>query len=143
MNVEQRAAVLGEADLFQSLDGNSLLNLGERATDREYEAGRLLYEKGASADELYVLASGSVAILVDRGDGREDIVSTRRPTEAFGEAALYDREGTRMVSARAVDDCAVVLVPAEDFRQVVRTNPDVAEALLRLMASVIRNSTER
>jgi CRP-like cAMP-binding protein len=48
-----------------------------------------------------------------------------------------------MVSARAVEDTDVLVLQGGRFRELVRSEPDVAEALLRLMASVIRASAER
>jgi CRP-like cAMP-binding protein len=138
MDAEERAALLGDTNLFRSLDRESLRNLGERATDRKFEAGSALYQWGDSANELFVVAKGHVAL----ADRAEVVVANPGPKEFFGEAALYD-EGPRMVSARAAQDAEVVLVRAEHFKEVVRRNPDVAEALLKHMAGVIRRSTER
>lgn len=139
MEAKQRAAVLGDVDLFRALDGPTLLDLAERAGDRHYASGERLYEQGVTAAELFVVATGAVELSVTR-DGRENVVATRRALEPFGEAALYD-DGPRMVSARAVDETDVVVVPKQDFQHLVRSEPDVADALLRLMAAVIREST--
>jgi CRP-like cAMP-binding protein len=141
MNAAERTDILAQTELFRALSRDALLELGARASDRAFDAGEPLYRRGDPAEELFVVASGAVELSVDRSGG-EDGVSTRRPGEVFGEAALYD-DGPRMVSARAVEDSDVVSLPAASFRQVVRDNPDVAEALVRLMASVIRRTTER
>ena len=137
MTPEQRAAVLGTTALFRSLDPEALQRLGEQSADRTYDDGGQLYPQEAPADELYVVASGEVALSVE-GKG---VVSNKRASDVFGEAALYDEDGGRMVSARAAEQAEVVILPAEVFRTTVRERPDVAEALLRHMASVIRTST--
>jgi CRP-like cAMP-binding protein len=142
MNLDEKAALLSEVDLFRSLGRESLLDIAKDAEERHYDSGGVLYTEGDPADELWVVARGGVALSVADKQGAEETLDTRHRPAAFGEAALYD-EGPRMVSARAVDDTDVLVLGGARFRELVRAEPDVAEALLRLMASVIRASTER
>jgi CRP/FNR family transcriptional regulator, cyclic AMP receptor protein len=142
MTAEEKADALSQVDLFRSLGHDALLELAEDADERHYQSDEVLYSEGDPANELWVVARGGVALSVASGDGDERILDTRRAPAAFGEAALYD-EGPRMVSARAVEDTDVLVLQGGRFRELVRSEPDVAEALLRLMAAVIRASAER
>jgi CRP-like cAMP-binding protein len=142
MEPEDKTRVLSGVDLFKSLEAGALARLAEDTEGREYRAGQLLFAQGTSADELWIVVDGTVELSVSDAAGDEEVISTRGRAEAFGEAALYD-DGPRMVSARAVGDVHVLVLDADRFRNLLRENPEVAEALLRLMASVIRASTHR
>lgn len=142
MNEEDKADVLSRVGIFESLDRQELLDLAKAVEDREYQSGERLYAQGDTANELWIVAKGGVALSVMGTSGDEEIVDTRRPPAAFGEAALYD-EKPRMVSARAVEDTHVLVLEGARFKELVRSHPDVAEALLRHMASVIRRTAER
>jgi CRP-like cAMP-binding protein len=142
IDAEARAAALGRVSLFDHLDQPALLKLGRQASHQRKPAGQQLYERGSSSDGLWVLARGAVSLLV-QDSGGERVLSTRTPVDAFGEAAMYVDPPEYMVSARAEETADVVLVPAEAFMQAVRNDPELAEKLLRLMASVIRRSLER
>jgi mannose-6-phosphate isomerase-like protein (cupin superfamily) len=135
-----RTVALSATDLFRSLDRASLSDLADTSVHRKYRAKEFVFEVGQPADALYVVVQGSVALSVRRPDGGDDVLDTRQSPAAFGEAALWDG-GPRMVSARAVDDADVLEIPSRRFKALVRSNPDIAEALLTQMASVIRRRT--
>lgn len=83
------------------------------------DSGQLPYAQTESANQLWVVAKGAVALTVADSSGTEEVISKRRRPEAFGEAALYD-EGGRMVAAHAREDTDVLTLDGERFRQVVR-----------------------
>jgi CRP-like cAMP-binding protein len=143
MTPDEKVDVLSQVDLFEKLDGDSLGELAQDAQERSYSTGDVLYPERDPANELWIVASGSVALGVTRPAGEEAVINTLRPVTAFGEAALFDDEGGRMVSARAAEDTVVLTLPRDRFVTLVREQPDVAEALLRMMAKRLREAAQR
>lgn len=139
MDLDEKVQLLSEVDLFQSLDREDLERLAEDAAEREYGAGQPAAEQDEPVNELWII-DGTLELSARDNVGSERVVNTLGRPQPFGEAALYD-EGGRMVSARAAEDTHVLAIDGKRFRELVREHPDVAEALISLVASRLRQAT--
>jgi CRP-like cAMP-binding protein len=61
--------------------------------------------------------------------------------DTVGELSIVDG-GTRSADAETLEDTTVVFVPREVLLQLLRTEPSVAEHILRIMAATLRRLTE-
>jgi CRP-like cAMP-binding protein len=141
MNKDERAQLLSEVDLFQSLDTGTLEAVAEEAGEREYESGQVLSDEGDPVTEVWII-DGTVELSVAGNGGQREVVNTLGRADACGEAALYD-EGDRMVSVRAVEETRILVIEGNRFRMLVGEHPAVAEALIRLLAGRLRKATTR
>ena len=91
-----------------------------------YQHGELVFREGDVADAMYVVAQGTVDIVIS-GD---TVISTRHPGEEFGEMAFFDG-GLRSATARAGTTCHLIQVPYDSLRQVLRERPDAAALFYR------------
>jgi CRP-like cAMP-binding protein len=133
-------AWLAQAEVFRDLDPTTLQSIGGVSQEIDLPASRILYSEGDAASDLFVVARGEIMLAVSADGGLEITLETRRPGEIFGEAALWD-QGPRMVTAMAVQPSTVLAVPQDKIRELVHTHAEVADALLRIAASVMRRST--
>src|SRR5205814_3453384 len=84
---------------------------------RSYKAGEPIIEQGEPATHLYVVKDGSVEVSqkIDTGTAvREDVINQFGPGQSFGETAIL-RRSARTASVRAISDCTVLELSAEDF----------------------------
>lgn len=113
---------------FAHLDAEALAGLAEGSTLHRYPAGERIFEKGSDADGLYVVVSGSVRI-EDVVHGRDVQIAQIGPGDFFGEVSLA-LHTTRTRSARAGEDCEVLVVPLELVRRLAESRPHLHEELM-------------
>lgn len=116
------------------LDFSQLFKFSDQI--REFEPGEIIFAEGASADCMYALLDGEVAISVKGFD-----VWQLKPGELFGEMALVDRK-PRSATAIARSAARVVSIGEKQFLFMVQQTPYFALHVMRLMASRLRAMDE-
>jgi CRP-like cAMP-binding protein len=110
---------------FDLLDDRSLLRIVGASVNLAYPAGRLVFEKGAPGEALYVVLSGQVRIF-DTDGGTEVEVARTRPGDYFGEMSLL-LTSIHTKSVQAVEDSELLVLDKDSFRRLLDLYPEVAE----------------
>ena len=99
--------------LLAHMDENSRLELCQAATAKEYLDGRRIVASGAQAEQMFIMLSGQVSIIVDSLRGSKCIASLG-PGGTFGELELLtgEKHGSSVV---AVNPVIVVIIDADTF----------------------------
>ncbi|MCA1703970.1 MAG: Crp/Fnr family transcriptional regulator [Actinobacteria bacterium] len=142
MDHAKAAELLRQTRLFRELDDLSLQKLAERATLRTYSKGQLIFHQGDLAGSLFIIKEGSVKVFVTSEDGDEMLLVTLRPPDTFGELSLLDGSA-RSASAETLEQTTVLELNRATFLEVVRSSPNMPEALLVSMSAVLRRLTEQ
>jgi CRP-like cAMP-binding protein len=102
-------------------------------------ANSLIFEEGQSADCLYIIERGQVAI-EKKATSEESITTlTLRSGDFFGEMALFD-EGPRSAKARTLQQSRLLIINKTKFMDFLEQNPKVAA---KLLVSIIREMVPR
>jgi CRP/FNR family cyclic AMP-dependent transcriptional regulator len=140
MHTRLRVALLGETELFDQLDGETLHKLAERTCHHVFDKGRTIFVQDEPGSRLFIIVDGVVKLLVrSRSGGSIELVRHRRPA-VLGELAVLD-EGTRSATAEAVERTTLLSLTRAQLVEVLRAEPQVAEALLRRLVGVVRRTT--
>lgn len=102
----------------------------------EFADGERLFAAGDHVPGLHLVLSGAVRI-VREGEGRSVVVHREQDGGLLGEVALLS-DGIYPASAFAVVRTRTLLLPARELWRELRTNPGLAEALLRRLANRTR-----
>lgn len=141
MHCRQRVALLAETELFDQLDEEALTKLAERTGHRTFTAGQTIFVQDAPGDRFFIIAEGVVKLLVRSRSGDSiELIRHSRPA-VLGELAVLD-DRPRSASAEAVEPTVLLSLTRDELFEVLRTQPHVAEALLRRLAGVVRRTTE-
>ena len=142
MNLQDRAAALARTELFQGIDEATQRRIAENAVARVFERGQSVFVQDEPGDRMFVLAEGAVKLYVSSRDG--DIVELvrHRPPATFGEVALLDG-GPRSASAEAVERSTLLVVTRAELLALLRSEEQVAEALLRTLGAIVRRTTRQ
>ncbi len=89
------------------------------------KAGDILFRKGNSADDAYLIMHGVIEISGNM------LKATLERSEIFGESGLVGNP--RMADAVAHTDCQLMAFSVDELRNSIRTQPDLAEALIEAM----------
>ena len=142
MKAARAAELLGATELFSSFAPETLARLGERALERRYKRGQLIFSQGDSGDALLVVTEGLVKVFVTSDEGDEMVLITLRPPDSFGELALIDG-GPRSASAQALEPTSALAVTRDDVRALIREHPQLADSLLASLGALVRRLTEQ
>jgi hypothetical protein len=102
---------------FRGLDLGVSKDLASQFQEVKYKAGDTIVEQGDPATHFYVIKDGSVEVSQAVATGtatREDVINQFGPGQSFGEMAIL-RRSARTASVRALSDCVVLELSAEDF----------------------------
>lgn len=141
-DMEPTETVLTGTGLFAGLDARLLRRLTDGAVRRTLSRGQVLFHEGDSGESLYVVIEGLVKLSVASPDGREMLLATVRPMEAFGELSLVDG-GPRSTSAVAVEATTVLVLRRSDLLEALRQEPALVDGVLRSMGALVRRLTEQ
>jgi NTE family protein len=116
---------LSSLALFQGLDELTLATIAERLEVIWVAAGQDLFLQGEQADALYVLMSGAMVAIVERGNDSPQIDSSQvlgeiRAGETVGEMAMLSGK-PRSATVRATRDSEVLRFKRSDFDALVAT----------------------
>ena len=94
--------LLSAAPLFSALEPATVQRLAACCRMETYPEGATLFVAGDPGDEMFVVVSGSVKVLVASEDG-DITLATFSHGDTFGELALLEVSGRRTATAVAVE----------------------------------------
>jgi CRP-like cAMP-binding protein len=122
--------LLAQGDLMRHLPPERIDEILPLIGQRRLAPGEVLFEAGAEADGLYIVAGGEVEVLEE--DEPTDLPLARLgPGQAFGEMALLT--GTpRTATIRALAPTELLTISREDFLRLMESDSQLAAAARRL-----------
>ena len=109
--------------LFLPFIGAERRDLASRFRFLEVRAGDRVMEQGTKARGFFVLLGGRLETL-HGASGQERVVGTLAPGDMCGEASLLDNAPAQ-VTVRAASNAFVLEMPAQVFREIIMTHPQV------------------
>ena len=113
--------LLRDADVFYNLSTEQISQIAEICTAQSLPEGTILFEENQPGNEVYLVARGSVDILVDPAmlgletDVRPTRVATLRKGQILGEMALVD-EGLRSATVQVAEaDTLLLAIRRQDL----------------------------
>lgn len=138
MNV---TALLAKSELFADCAAETLDRLATSTTEHRLRRGDKVFEEGDAAHDLYIVATGRIAIANKSIDGRESMVALMESGDLFGEMGLFDGQG-RSAEARALEQSVVVSLPYQPVKDLYESQPQLLWPVVRLLAGRLRNMDE-
>jgi CRP-like cAMP-binding protein len=133
------AELLAKVELFEALDPDAVRAIAAAARPCVLERNDLVFSEGDTAEELYVVRSGRIAIAIQAGDGRQSVVALMEAEDIFGEMSFFDGQG-RSADARALERCELVAVPFAALRAVLEERPELLWNVTALLARRLRST---
>lgn len=122
--------MLSAVDILSSLSAEQRARLSPPAADL-YAAGEVIVREGDEGSSMFVVQSGEAAVTLA---GTEGEVARLRPGAFFGEISLLTGE-RRTATVTAVQDCEVIEIGVDAFRDVVLADPAIVERVTAAVAA--------
>ncbi len=133
MELIKKELILQEVPLFAGLSGEERSLIRERISFKEYKKGQIIYQEGSSADALYVVVLGRVVVYTKDERGNETLLEYLHRGKYFGIISLLTGE-SHSVTARAVNDCLLLIIEKRDFDFILKRIPRLAIDLSRTLS---------
>lgn len=135
--------VLSKTELFGALDAQSCSELAGRASLRAYGKDEVVFSQDQKDGEhLFVVAEGSVRLLIRSPQGDAVELARRWPPDVFGELALLDG-GSRSASAEAAERTVLIAITRSQLLRFMRSHEVVLDALLRSLGELVRRANRQ
>ncbi|HEY3187965.1 MAG TPA: cyclic nucleotide-binding domain-containing protein [Solirubrobacteraceae bacterium] len=124
--------VLRRVPLLEGVDEDELAELAERFRERLYDRGSPVVSKGSAGAGFFIIAEGEATV----GTGGRATGHLSK-NDFFGEVALIDG-GRRSADITADTNMRCWGISKNEFRTFVKGHPDVAWAMLEVLAARLR-----
>jgi len=117
-------SLLEGVGILDVLTQDELDNLRLFCQEKTLSTWEVLFRDGDEAKSMYILKSGKMAVsrVINGTDIHLWYVSAE---EILWEMALFWSKTTRMATARAVEDCILVVILAFSIKELTRKHPDL------------------
>lgn len=135
-----RATLLKNMPLFESLSPEDLELLGKQLEERSFAAGTHVFERGDPGSTLFLIREGGIEI--STGDGKKRVVlATLFEGQYFGELSLLDG-APRSATAIAVKDTELLALDRADFTEFLRKKPECAISIMAELGERMRRTND-
>lgn len=135
LTADRRAELLGACPLFKGLVASDLDAVAAVAFEVDFPAERVIARDGEIGTGFFIVVEGRVRVI--RGG---HVVAHLGPGEFFGELSVIDG-GPRVAQVVADVPTRCLALASWDFEKVLREEPGVALAVLKVVAARLRELT--
>ncbi|RBL91407.1 response regulator [Chitinophaga flava] len=137
------ADIQGMSQLMYEVTGKtSLQTLAEGRNIDKYRKKQVIYAEGNHPSRLYYVQKGKVKTCKTNDQGKELVLDLYSAGDFLGYTALL--EGTvYKETAIAMEDTEIALIPADDFKELLNNNHEVATQLIRMLAKNITDKEQQ
>ena len=123
--------------LFRSLDAADLTGMEARCIHRRCKRNDWIVEVNETNDDVFFIQSGVVRLQSPKVGTREVVFQDLQAQDFFGGVSAFHHQ-PRQLSALAVTDVAVIVMPGSLFKDALHDHPDVCDQFIERMAEEIR-----
>lgn len=131
-STDPKLVLLRSIPLFANVGERELQRLGQLFDEVDAPAGQVLMRQGNSGAEVFVVATGRVAI--ERNGAS---IGERGPGTVLGEIALLS-EGPRTATVTTTEPCRLLVLGHREFHSLMNEQPALRLQILEGLASRIR-----
>ncbi len=135
---QERIHLLQKAEFFSLLHPRTLRTLTKYTEEISFPPETYLFRTGDPSTCLYILVKGSVSILVEKEDSREQEIARYVEGDSFGELDLLTGS-SRNASAKTLSETTLLRFPAAgvELSQFLAKHPNVGARVLQSFLVVI------
>jgi CRP-like cAMP-binding protein len=133
MGSDPKTDLLRSVSLFATLGKRELEAVGQLADTVDVKGGHVLMRQGDTGREMFVIATGSVAV---ERNGRE--IARLGPGDVVGEIALLS-EGPRTATVTTLEPSTVFVLAHREFHSLMEQSAEVRRCVFDELARRIRN----
>jgi HEAT repeat protein len=132
----ERILFLRRVPLFADLAPAELKQVASITEEHLFHDNEMLAEQDEPGDELFIIISGEVRVLVRKGDDTVEL-ARRTSGQYVGEMAIIS-QAPRMASLVASGEVRTLCIGRKQFEVVLRERPETSMAVMRMLCERLR-----
>ncbi len=133
---------LQNLSVFSRLDDKELQLVCEKAQEKIYDRGQIIFFEEDPPKLLYLLASGRVKLSMMSPEGQEKVLTILQAGDLFGEISLFDNN-PHPLTAEVQEDCQLFIIPWADLEKIILERPTMALKIIEALAKKTRLLTSQ
>jgi len=138
----QSGNTLKNIAIFSGLSPEAVERIERRCAWKRYAPGEPILDYLDASDDVFFIALGEVRVTIYSTAGKAVSFRELGSGEIFGEFPAIDG-GSRSASVEARTNCLIASMPGSSFRELLQSEPGLAQALLPRLVKTIRALTTR
>ena len=122
------------ADLFRGMDQVVIKEINDILVEESCAEGTVLFERGKTANDLYIVKEGSVELVI--GENGHVTYVVKNPGEAFGWSSLVNHH-VYTASAVCSSPTQLIRIPSERLNEIFEKYPASGLMFFRRLAEII------
>jgi rubredoxin len=103
-----------------------------------YQKSDIIFKENSTGDEMYILRSGKVKLVLEDERGEAEVGTLEQPGEFFGEMALIDASPRTATAIVEEDNTELEVLSQEDFLKMIREHPEFALNIMHELSRRVR-----
>ncbi len=128
--------------MLEGLSADVLAALAKGCTWRRFADHEQIIDRQSDSTDVFFVVEGRVRIVNYSLSGKEITLEDLDTGSHFGELSALDGQ-PRSASVMSLNNCLIAALPQERFLTLLRENAHITFRVLRALAGIIRNSTDR
>lgn len=141
LSTTDKMLFLRRVSIFSGMTLEQLRVLSTHLEAQHFLRGEVIFHQGDFSQDLYIVASGSIRIVIDYGMATERTINTLGVGAFFGEMAIFEGE-PRSATALAEDEAELLVLGPDKFKQTIYQKPDMAFEIFRELSERLRRREE-
>jgi len=133
---------LKNVPLFSDLTHQELGMLAAVGSRRNFPAKNIVFHEGDQGDNLLIILSGKVKVLLYGKGGQEFILTILGPGNFFGEMAIFEA-APRSATVMTLEPCEFLLLGQKDVNGLLKKHPMIAVKILKKLSQRLRKTNEQ
>lgn len=137
-----RTRLLSGLTLFSDLPKAALGRLADAAVPRIWPVDTVLFQRGDTSGQLFVIESGRVRLSLRTYAGRELVLQIVQGTALVGEVGVLEN-APHVADATVISAARGYVIEGRIVSSLMASQPELAQAAVRHLCGLIRNRTDQ
>ena len=132
--------LLAQIPFFTDLPTDELDRLMSELEVVNLASGEFLFREGDIGEQLYIVVSGELEIVMGPETGDVLVLNTLHEGEYIGEMSLIQPGGLRTAGARARGDVVLLSMSRTQFKDLLQRHPELAKSMVSVLSQRLVNT---
>lgn len=133
--------IVRQFNSLRAMSKEELQKVSDTKITKKVKKGEVLFEEGEKLDGVFCVRDGVSKLSKLSANGKDQIVKLASKGEVIGQRSVIAEESANL-SAVAVSDMEVCIIPKESIVNTLNTNPNFAVEVLRHMAHDLKEADD-
>lgn len=131
-------STLRDIPLFSELSIEQLRKISSFNKIKRFTKNEIIFNENDVYVGFYILLKGTVKVYKISSKGKESVVHIIKPLTAFADIPLFEG-GNYPVSAEALEESLALLIPKEQFLELIHNEPEISLKMLAGFAKRLKS----